>query len=68
VHSILVPEGRNVPVGTPIAILADSQESLEQLGSYKPQVRNVYEEDGQMRTLIWQSYLKSDKGDSGGCS
>lgn len=70
-HSVLVPEGKAVAVGTPIAIMTESKEASRQLGNdYRPSAENVYSEEGsKMRTLIWQSYLKTDKGASDGtCS
>jgi hypothetical protein len=68
-HSILVEEGRTVPVGTPVALMAELEESLSQLDGYKVPVGNIYE-GGQaaVRSLSWQSYLKSDEGGgSRGC-
>ena len=68
-HSILVGEGKKVPVGTPVALMAELQESLPQLDQYKVPVSNTYEGSATgspVRTLVWQSYLKSDAGGSGG--
>ncbi|KAK9907314.1 hypothetical protein WJX75_001297 [Coccomyxa subellipsoidea] len=61
-HSHLVPEGKQVEVGTPVALMAEQRESLPDLDGYKPP-QNVYAEESQVRTLIWQSFLKSDEGD-----
>ena len=70
-HSILVGEGEKVAVGTPVALMAELQEALPELDQYKVPVSNIYEgsETGSpVRTLVWQSYLKSDAGGSGhGC-
>ncbi len=57
-----------VKVGTPVALMAEQQQSLPDLDKYKPP-ENVYADESQVRTLIWQSYLKSEKGDeTKGCS
>lgn len=67
-HSHLVPQGKQVKVGTPVALMAEQGQSLPILDGYKPP-KNVYAEGSQDRTLIWQSYLKSEKGDeTKGCS
>ena len=70
-HSILVEEGKKVAVGTPVALMAELQESLPQLDKYKVPVSNIYKGSASgspVRTLIWQSYLKSDAGGSScGC-
>ena len=55
-------------MGTPVALMAEQQQSLPDLDEYKPP-ENVYADESQVRTLIWQSYLKSEKGDeTKGCS
>ncbi|BDA47816.1 probable dihydrolipoyllysine-residue acetyltransferase component of pyruvate dehydrogenase complex, mitochondrial at N-terminal half [Coccomyxa sp. Obi] len=61
-HSHLVPQGKQVKVGTPVALMAEQGQSLPDLDGYKPP-ENVYAEGSQDRTLIWQSYLKSEQGD-----
>ena len=69
-HSILVKEGEQVPVGTPVALMAELEESLPGLDGYKLPVSNVYMEGASstVRALSWQSYLKSDEGSSSrGC-
>ena len=70
-HSILVGEGKKVAVGTPVALMAELQESLSQLDQYQVPVSNIYqdsESSSPVRTLVWQSYLKSDEGGgSRGC-
>ena len=65
-HSILVEEGKQVPVGTPIALMAEMEESLSELDGYKVPVSNIYAEGNSsaVRALSWQSYLKSDEGSS----
>jgi hypothetical protein len=45
-----------------VALMAEQRESLPDLDGYKPP-QNVYAEESQVRTLIWQSFLKSDEGD-----
>lgn len=53
-------------VGTPVALMAE--QPMPDLDGYKPP-ENVYAEGSQVRTLIWQSYLKSEKEDeTKGCS
>ena len=48
--------------------MAEQENLLPSLDGYKPP-ENVYAEESQVRTLIWQSYLKSEKGDeTKGCS
>ena len=70
-HSILVGEGKRVAVGTPVALMAELQESLPQLDRYKVPVSNIYDGSASgspVRALVWQSYLKSDAGGgSRGC-
>ena len=69
IHSILVPEGQNVTVGTPVALMTEYKEDLGTLDDYQPPTDNLYSEGHELRTLTWQSYLKDDKGEGGkGCS
>ena len=62
---ILVPEGQEVPVGAPVAVACEFEESLEELDSYKVPDR---QEVGSARTLSWQSYLQSGTETAKGCS
>lgn len=66
----LVDEGREVAVGTPLAVVCEFEEDLAELKEYKVPVDNLYGTGSEkVRMLTWQSYLKSSKGDSsGGCS
>eukprot|EP00878_Enallax_costatus_P026642 GHUV01028597.1.p2 GENE.GHUV01028597.1~~GHUV01028597.1.p2 ORF type:complete len:136 (+),score=41.23 GHUV01028597.1:1071-1478(+) len=75
---ILVPEGQEVPVGTPIAIMCEDDDQLNAAAAQAPKVASIkdtYEADKQqagpsVRTLVWQSYLKESKkepGSSCGC-
>ena len=70
IQRILVKEGEQVKVGTPLAVVCEFEEDLDSLKDYKVPVDNLYGAGGsEVRMLTWQSYLKSDKGDeSGGCS
>ena len=63
-HSILVPQGQKVPVGTPIALMTEYEEDLRDLDDYKPPEEDLYRAKHKLRTLTWQSYLKGDKSDS----
>lgn len=49
-------------MGTPVALMAEQRESLPELDGFKPP-EDVYAEKEAVRTLIWQSFLKSDDGD-----
>ena len=62
---ILVHEGEEVDVGTPVAVACEFEESLSELASYKVPDRH---DMGSARTLSWQSYLQSGTETSGGCS
>lgn len=75
---ILVPEGQEVPVGTPIAVMCedlDQQQAAVAQASKVASVKDLYAADRQqtgpsVRTLVWQSYLKESKkegGSSCGC-
>jgi pyruvate/2-oxoglutarate dehydrogenase complex dihydrolipoamide acyltransferase (E2) component len=61
---ILVESGQEVlPVGAPIALLVESQESLKEVAalpsSWKPPTTNVYDDtQPRVNVLPWQSYLK----------
>ena len=69
VHSILVPEGQKVPVGSPVALMTEYEEDLHTLDGYQPPTDDLYSEEHGLRTLTWQSYLKDDKGEGKkGCS
>eukprot|EP00882_Tetradesmus_deserticola_P027020 GHRQ01029856.1.p1 GENE.GHRQ01029856.1~~GHRQ01029856.1.p1 ORF type:complete len:121 (+),score=27.50 GHRQ01029856.1:131-493(+) len=72
----LVPEGSELPVGQPIALLCEEQDQLQQAVQQKAavaRVLDVYEQaegTSNVRTLIWQSYLKEsnkEPGSSCGC-
>ncbi|WIA37806.1 hypothetical protein OEZ86_014670 [Tetradesmus obliquus] len=70
----LVPEGSELPVGKPVALLCEEQDQLQQAAQQAAAVagvRSVYDheaESGQsVRTLVWQSYLKESNKESGGC-
>lgn len=76
VAKLLVPEGQEVPVGCPVALLADEEGKVEaaaqQADLVARQISDVYDDklqpqDGSVRTLVWQSYLKESSKDSGGC-
>lgn len=68
-HRTLVPEGKEVKIGTPVAVVCEFEEDLPKLADWQAPVQDVYSEGGdQVRMLTWQSYLKSNKGHkSGGC-
>jgi pyruvate/2-oxoglutarate dehydrogenase complex dihydrolipoamide acyltransferase (E2) component len=69
VHSILVPEGKTVPVGTAVALLTEYEEDLHTLNSYEAPTANLYAEGHGLRTLTWQSYLQDEEaGEQKGCS
>ena len=63
-HSILVPQGQKVPVGTPIALMTEYEEDLRGLDDYKPPKADLYRAKHRLRMLTWQSYLKGDKSKS----
>jgi pyruvate/2-oxoglutarate dehydrogenase complex dihydrolipoamide acyltransferase (E2) component len=73
----LVPEGSELPVGKPIALLCEEQQQLQEAAAQAAavdQVRSVYahgaEKAQSVRTLVWQSYLKEshkEPGSSCGC-
>ena len=64
-HEILVPEGRQVEVGTSVAVMAEFKEDLKAL---QDQEFEAAKPPDSGRQLTWQSYLKSDKGREGrGC-
>ena len=67
---VLVDEGKDVRIGTPIAVVCEFEEDLKDLADFSVPVSDMYsKEAGGVRMLTWQSYLKSDKGDqTGGCS
>lgn len=76
VAKLLVSEGQEVPVGSPVALLADEEGKIEaaaqQADLVACHVTDVYDDkvqpqDGSIRTLVWQSYLKESSRDSGGC-
>ena len=68
-HSILVSEGKTVPVGTPVALLTEYEEDLHTLDGYEGPTDNLYAEGHGLRTLTWQSYLRDEKaGERKGCS
>lgn len=55
-------------VGTPVALMAEREDQVSSVDGYKPP-DDVYKEGSEVRTLTWQSYLKSDEGDdTKGCS
>lgn len=62
---ILVDEGRELEVGTPVAVACEFEESLEALKEYT--VPSKQDAD-KARTLSWQSYLQSGTETPGGCS
>lgn len=72
----LVGEGAEVPVGTPVALLCEEQEQVEQLRRLPAPRGNVYDDRAAagkaggaagMRQLEWQSYLAEGDKKSGGC-
>jgi pyruvate/2-oxoglutarate dehydrogenase complex dihydrolipoamide acyltransferase (E2) component len=73
----LVPEGSELPVGTPIALLCEEQNMLQeaaQQAAAAARIKSVYRheaESGQsIRTMVWQSYLKESNkqpGSNCGC-
>lgn len=78
VAKLLVPEGQEVAVGTPIAVLCDNEEQLQLAATQAAAVKkihNVYNvSEGSpvrsLRVLEWQSYLKEsnkEPGKDGGC-
>lgn len=55
-------------MGTPVALMAEREDQVSSVDGYKPP-DDVYKEGSEVRTLTWQSYLKSDEGDdTKGCS
>ena len=61
----LVEAGKDIPIGTPIALVCEFEEDLPKLAEYQVHQlpSNLYGEDGdKVRMLTWQSYLKSDRG------
>ncbi|KAF8058454.1 esf2 [Scenedesmus sp. PABB004] len=74
VAALLVPEGASVPVGAPIALLAEEPGQAAAVAAAAAAtaaaLRDVYDEaaHGGVRTLVWQSYLiASAKAPGGGC-
>lgn len=78
VAKLLVPEGQEVAVGTPIAVLCDNEEQLQLAATQAAAVKKIYNVysvgEGSpvrsLRVLEWQSYLKEsskEPGKDGGC-
>lgn len=71
---ILVPEGQEVAVGTPIAVMCEDEDQQQAAAAQADKITsigNVYEEEQQqagqsVRTLVWQSYLKESQKEPGG--
>jgi len=65
---VLVGEGEDVEVHTPVATMCEYEETLEELSQGEKDVRKFLEDHGQLRKLVWQSYLKEAKEGQKGCS
>lgn len=72
---VLVEEGREVKVGTPIAIMAEDEEDLAAISSEmrdlskalsSPPLSDLYSSEAQALTRVatWQAYLKGKRDDS----
>lgn len=75
--AVLVPEGQEVPIGTPIAVLCEDEDAAAAAADAAQQVAgmNVYDEEQMQQKqrqgwqlLEWQSYLKESSKDSDGSS
>eukprot|EP01026_Neomeris_dumetosa_P071887 TRINITY_DN7289_c1_g1_i4.p3 TRINITY_DN7289_c1_g1~~TRINITY_DN7289_c1_g1_i4.p3 ORF type:complete len:184 (-),score=25.37 TRINITY_DN7289_c1_g1_i4:323-874(-) len=58
---ILVPAGsESLKVGTPIAVLCDSERMLKKAAQFDPpESLNVYDNEMEMRMFTWQAFLKA---------
>lgn len=79
--AVLVPEGQEVLIGTPVAVLCEDESDVSAAADAAQQLQglNVYEEAAmqqqegrglKLQLLEWQSYLKEsgkDAGSSCGC-
>ena len=66
--SILVREGVSVAVGTPLAVLCETELAAEQLRALLPGTSDVYDAaQVAVPVAVWLSYLKSGKAPEGGC-
>ena len=66
----MIRHSKQVPVGTPIALMSEEEASMDELDKLPtpPDNYSAYQEGGSsMRTLIWQSYLKSSEQPPEGC-
>jgi hypothetical protein len=65
---VLVREGEDVGVHTPVATMCEYEETLEELSRGDAEVGRLLGDHGQLRKLTWQSYLKEAKEGQKGCS
>lgn len=65
---ILVDEGQDVGVHTPVATMCEFEEDLEELAKNHAEVDKILEQSQSLRQMTWQSYLKEAKNGSKGCS
>ena len=68
-RKILVQEGQEVPVGTPIAIITDDEAEGPAEPPLNIPTSNVYDatQPRPVRVLEWQSYLKEGSSPSSSC-
>lgn len=59
---IMVQEGSSVTVGTPLALICEHEEHLEQTKLHECQVSDVYNTEEPVKILTWQSYLQAGEG------
>lgn len=65
---VLVDEGQDVEVDTPVALMCELEEALKDISSNGKQIEELLQMHKQLRRLTWQSYLKEGKDRNTGCS
>lgn len=63
---ILIEEGEEVKVHTPVATMCEAEENVEAVKG--PEADELLKQPDQLRQLTWQSYLKESKHGRKGCS
>lgn len=68
IAKILIPEGRKVKVGTPIALWCEYAEDMQKAKDFTCPTDNVYDDSQpEVKVLEWQSYLKTSSKEGSGC-
>ena len=65
---LLVQEGEEVAVNTPIAVACDFEDELKGLEDYTVPTDDLKADSDKARILVWQAYLKTSSQTPSGCS